>query len=80
MNDETLKLDIIKAGGYAYPQFNIDPWGHSLVTGGMTLRDRFALAVLQGAAGSPDSAGMSWNLIADHAYRAADAMLAERAK
>lgn len=80
MNDETLKLDIIKAGGYAYSQFNIDPWGHSRVTGGMTLRDYFAAQWMNGFVANPESADLAVKKAAEKAYLIADAMLAERVK
>ena len=47
---------------------------------GLTLRDYFAAAALQGVTASPDSADMIWTELATWAYRMADAMLAERAK
>jgi hypothetical protein len=47
-------------------------------TPGMTLRDYFAAAALQGVLASPDTMG-SQPSIAGYAYQFADAMLAERA-
>ena len=46
---------------------------------GMSLRDYFASAALQGILASPDTMG-SQPSIAGYAYQFADAMLAERAK
>jgi hypothetical protein len=46
----------------------------------LTLRDYFAAAALQGFCSNPQSASARWDLLADMAYRAADAMLDERAK
>ena len=46
---------------------------------GMTLRDYFAAAALQGILASPDTVG-SQPSIAGYAYQYADTMLAERAK
>jgi hypothetical protein len=48
---------------------------------GMTLRDYFAAAALQGLLASPDTVGTAgFVAYAYHAYQYADAMLAERAK
>jgi putative aminopeptidase FrvX len=80
MNDETLKLDIIKAGGYAYPHFPYTIGGNPQING-MTLRDRFALAVVQGWVATFVSDGLPNEVYAAAlGYRIADAMLAERVK
>ena len=47
-------------------------------SGGMTLRDYFAAAALQGILSSPDGGPDEWQKVADAAYYAADAMLAAR--
>ena len=47
-------------------------------SGGMTLRDYFAAAALQGILSSPDGGPDDWQRVADAAYYAADAMLAAR--
>jgi len=81
MNDETLKLDIIKAGGYAYPQ--MEKCGNIAVSdGGMTLRDAFAKAALMGACANStvDVGNLAEEVVAATCYRLADAMLAERVK
>lgn len=44
---------------------------------GMTLRDYFAAAALQGSIANPESSG-DWNDFAADAYRYADAMLERR--
>ena len=68
-------------GGPAFPA----PYGVSHVTTeGMTLRDYFAAKAMQGFCVSTvdDSpiAGWNFNYFAEYAYKAADAMLAEREK
>ena len=47
-------------------------------SGGMTLRDYFAAAAMQGMLASPDGGPSDWQKVADAAYYAADAMLAAR--
>jgi hypothetical protein len=47
-------------------------------SGGMTLRDYFAAAAMQGILSSPDGGPNDWQRMADAAYYAADAMLAAR--
>ena len=71
-------------GGPAFP-YPIQEYG-ALAKTGMTLRDYFAAAALQGIMASPNSTGGGEPIekvmaaYADVAYKAADAMLAERAK
>lgn len=74
-------------GGSAFPvpperlnNFNGDPhW--SFPNPGMTLRDYFAAAALQRLSAHPTvTVYLPWQAIAEQAYVAADAMLAERAK
>lgn len=74
MNDETLKQDLIKTGGYAYPHFPHTIDGNPQING-MTLRDYFAAKVLSNS-GCIDS----FNGLARFAYAVADAMIAERVK
>ncbi len=70
----TAKFDEKKTGGPAFPivlaGIGTDP--------GMTLRDYFAAAAMQGyiAAGTPSD--VTYRDLAEKAYRAADAMLEER--
>jgi len=65
----------INDGGPAFPLQSIGPEfqpGYS----GMTLRDYFAAAALQGLIA--DGGGASWEADANAAYKAADAMLRAR--
>ena len=66
-------------GGPAFPAEINGPRGSKLITPGMTLRDYFAAAALQGmlADYTRDS---STHDFAQYAYRYADAMIAERNK
>ena len=47
-------------------------------SGGMTLRDYFAAAAMQGMMADPEIGRIAWTHIAEDCYRAADAMLAAR--
>jgi len=47
---------------------------------GMTLRDYFAGQALTGQSANPEFAASNEDMIAEAAYRLADAMIAERAK
>jgi hypothetical protein len=71
-------------GGAAFPDYD-----HNGVNQGMTLRDYFAAAALQGllaaeanpqAVGFPNNEPSAAAVFAMHAYQIADAMLTERAK
>jgi hypothetical protein len=80
MADEVKKID---DGGPAYPchtdQVQIDRTNNRVIPvlhGGMSLRDYFAAAALQGMASSEHT----WSNIAKSAYLAADAMIAARKK
>lgn len=65
-------------GGSAFPHaVPVGAWGDP--SQGMTLRDYFAAAALQGASAS-NTIYTSPQVAALDAYRMADAMLAERAK
>ena len=73
-------------GGAAFPvppeRINAFPGGDthwSYAHPGMTLRDYFAAKALQAIA-SQKTVHLSWEMIAERAYFAADLMLAERAK
>jgi len=75
----------IKDGGAAFPttgtQYNIDRDEFEVGSyGGMSLRDYFAAAVLQGIMGNRLYAGYEDTAIAKDAYGIADAMLAQRGK
>ena len=61
-------------GGPAFPHWNCA----ENTTGGMTLRDYFAAAALQGMLANPDFNGASDAAVAGFAFRQADAMLAAR--
>lgn len=77
--------DVTNDGGAAFPVppvhlnlLNGDPhWSFPYT--GMTLRDYFAAAVLQGRVARCGHNG-PWSDIAQYSYEAADAMLAERIK
>lgn len=57
------------------------PWLHTEGHGGMSLRDYFAAAALQGMlAGLPDESPYNSDVLAFNAYEISDAMLAERDK
>jgi hypothetical protein len=45
---------------------------------GMTLRDYFAAAAIQGMLSDPDAGKVDWKDLAEEAYEAADAILAAR--
>jgi len=65
-------------GGSAFP---VPPQQFNQFLVGMTLRDYFAAAAMQGFMASPHySAYRTWSQDAQSAYEMADAMLAERAK
>lgn len=79
--------DKIKAGGPAFPAVKIisgDHYNPPIKTHypGMTLRDYFAAAALQGQINNtlPISSDEGRRLIAERAYRLADVMLKERDK
>lgn len=63
-------------GAPAFPSFTED--GQSRP--GMSLRDAFAIAALQGIIRHPDAIGESEETIAIWSYKAADAMLEARKK
>ena len=63
----------INDGGPAFPR---SATGHCHSQEGMTLRDYFAAAALQGILA--DGGGASWDDDAKNAFRAADAMLKAR--
>jgi len=46
--------------------------------GGMSLRDRFAIAVLAGVCSHPQGPAGDWDKVAADAYKGADAMLKAR--
>ena len=66
----------INDGGTAFPIVETSSSGSC--SPGMTLRDYFAAAALQGILSSPDGGPDVWQSVADAAYYAADAMLAAR--
>ena len=71
-------------GGPAFPTSKLDGCGDLFVFAGMTLRDYFSAKVMSGLCiDYPDSPNMDdWDFdeLARHAYRAADAMIAQRSK
>ena len=66
---------MINDGGPAFPRTGAD--GHTSPQSGMTLRDYFAAAALQGLL-ADNGGGGSWDSDALNAYKAADAMLKAR--
>ncbi len=66
----------INDGGPAFPNVPSDP-GYTQWDTGMTLRDYFAAAALQGSIACVGSGG-DWNDFAKDAYKYADAMLKAR--
>jgi hypothetical protein len=56
------------------------PEGNSANHPGMTLRDYFAAAALQGLIGCDYDDGPTWEDFVAQSYQLADAMIAERAK
>lgn len=73
----------LRTGGPAFPVPRPDMTIHGQTieeTQGMTLRDYFAASALQGILAHPNGIAGLWGLAAEHAYKAADAMLAERKK
>lgn len=67
-------------GGPAFPTLADN--GHAMNQDGMTLRDYFAAKIVQAQVGNPLRLGDddAHRLIAERAYRVADAMLKERSK
>ena len=65
-------------GGPAYPVKYQDGAGGYEQADGISIRDYFAAAALQGILSSPDGGPDDWQRVADAAYYAADAMLAAR--
>lgn len=67
-------------GGPAFPTLADN--GHAMNQDGMTLRDYFAAKIVQAQVGNPLRLGddEAHRLIAERAYRVADAMLKERSK
>jgi hypothetical protein len=68
-----------KDGGPAFPM-GYRPEGNSANHPGMTLRDYFAAAALQGLIGCDYDDGPTWEDFVAQSYQLADAMIAERAK
>jgi len=67
-------MNQINDGGPAFPRTGWD--GHTSPQSGMSLRDYFAAAALQGLLA--DGGGSSWEADAIYAYKIADAMLKAR--
>lgn len=67
-------------GGPAFPTLADN--GHAMNQDGMTLRDYFAAKIVQAQVGNPMRLGddEAHRLMAERAYRVADAMLKERSK
>jgi hypothetical protein len=68
--------ETIEDGGPAFPERDMK----GNLSSGMTLRDYFAGQALSSLIRHPDSVGESEETVAAWAYKAADAMLAERTK
>lgn len=68
----------INEGGPAFPFREQDGEGGYQRFPGMSLRDYFAAAALQGMLSDPDAGKVDWKHLAEEAYEAADAMLAAR--
>lgn len=71
-----------ETGGPAFPQVSYNMKGGYDITGGMSLRDYLAAKAMQAQANGPLRIGddEAHRLIAERAYRIADAMLKEREK
>ncbi len=69
----------INDGGPAFPVQLADKVSYANQPG-MTLRDYFAAAALQGLLACPNHDAPSWGDFIGQSYQLADAMLAERAK
>ena len=70
----------IKDGGAAFAAIATSPIGDVHHQEGMSLRDWFAGQALVGILSNESLSGQTYEADAWNAYRAADAMLAERAK
>jgi hypothetical protein len=70
-----LKDEMARLGGPAFP---IVPPSESVFFSGMSLRDYFAAAAMQGTLAGPTGGPNTYEGLADAAYSAADAMLAAR--
>ena len=69
-------MNVINDGGPAFPM-GYHPEGNSADHFGMTIRDYFAAAALQGLL-ADNGGGGSWDSDALNAFKAADAMLKAR--
>lgn len=69
----------INDGGFAFP-LHVADGSDGFWSNGMSLRDWFAGQALAGLLARGVDAGIPWGVLAEGAYRIADAMLAERAK
>ena len=68
----------INDGGQAFPFRDADGEGGFMTFPGMTLRDYFAAAAMQGLLAYPIPSNPTPDVIAEWAYEQADAMLAAR--
>jgi hypothetical protein len=68
----------IKDGGQAFPFLDADGEGGFMTFPGMTLRDYFAAAAMQGMLADPEAGRVALKSLAEEAYLYADAMLAAR--
>ena len=70
----------INDGGPAFPmRHSVFPSGNiEYGSPGMSLRDYFAAAALQGMLSDPDAGKVDWKDLAGETYEAVDAMLAAR--
>lgn len=69
-------MSTLNDGGPAFPVAT----DFSRVNEGMTRREYFAAAALQGLLACPNWPAVSWESLVGQSYKLADAMLAERAK
>ena len=64
----------------AYPHWYFDEEGDKVQSSGMTIRQQFVMAAMQGLLSAQMSDGFKWTEIATQACIAADAALAEEAR
>ena len=70
--------EMAKIGGPAFPQEWDDKCGTKTIWHGISARDYFAAAAMQGMISDPEAGKVYWKDLAEEAYEAADAMLAAR--
>jgi hypothetical protein len=72
------KDEMTKVGGPAFPQDWREGYATKTIWHGISARDYFAAAAMQGLLSGPDGGPSDWQRCAEAAYNAADAMLAAR--